>query len=384
MTRSPLPSLALLVPLLLSSTTPVLAGQKCKAAAPLTLDEMSAPGPYAVSQRTVTLVDESRPTMANGDYTGAPTRTLVTELWYPSSANGAVLDGPFPVVVHSHGYLDNRKGEAYLTEHLASHGYVVAATDYPLSFSGAPGGPTVLDVINQPGDWSFVLDAVLAMGNDTADPLHGLVDGEHVAATGLSLGGLTTLLVTYHAEVRDPRIDAATSLAGLACPFTPKFYKTTKTPVLLVHGDDDLLVSWKDNARKAFKSGTNRVLMTLRDGSHTGFSGYATAFDQSQHHDRIGCTAINAALGEGDVELFTGLGTKAIGISQDTDACGQPCDGSIPMVEPPMNATRQHTLTKAGVLAFLEGKLRSDVAASCFLKKTLAADDVTLRTKGKL
>jgi len=367
-----------------SAAAPALAGRKCRALELPTLAELSAPGPYAVTRRTVTLVDTSRPTMPNDEYPGAPTRRLVTELWHPSSPGGALL----PVVVHSHGYLDNRVGEAYLTEHLASHGYVVAAPDYPLSNGGAPGGATVLDVPRQPGDWRFVLDAVLAMGADPESPLFGAVDGERVGATGLSLGGLTTLLVTYHKELRDPRIDAAVSLAGLACPFTPKFYKTTKAPVLLLHGDGDLLVTWKDNARKAFRQGTNRVLMTLHDASHTGFSGFATVFDQAQHHDRIGCSAINAALDPDDVAgggLTTALGGKAVGISPRLDACGLPCDGTVEMVEPPMTAVRQHALTKGAVLAFLDARLRGDAAAACFLRKSLATDndDLSIKAKGK-
>ena len=40
--------------------------------------------------------------------------------------------------------------------------------------------------------------------------------------------------------------------------------------------------------------------------------------------------------------------------STRTDACGLPCDGSVEMVEPPMPAARQHTLTKGATLAFLE------------------------------
>src|SRR3990172_4593633 len=107
-----------------------------------------AAGPFPVGVKTVTFVDASRPTPANGTFPGAPQRTLVTEIWYPALAAGrdAPVDlsgAPYPIVVHSHGFLDNRNGEAYVGQHLASRGFVVAAPDYPLSNGGAPGGATL-------------------------------------------------------------------------------------------------------------------------------------------------------------------------------------------------------------------------------------------------
>src|SRR4030095_12425651 len=47
-------------------------------------------GPYGAGVRTVTLVDSSRPTSANGTYPGAPDRTLVTDIWYPITPNGLI------------------------------------------------------------------------------------------------------------------------------------------------------------------------------------------------------------------------------------------------------------------------------------------------------
>jgi predicted dienelactone hydrolase len=96
---------------------------------------------------------------------------LVTEVWYPGSATGALLeDGPLPLVVWSHGYASSRTAQAALGEHLASHGYVVAAPDFPLSTFTAPGGPTVADVASQPGDVRAVIDHLLGL---RAGPLAG-------------------------------------------------------------------------------------------------------------------------------------------------------------------------------------------------------------------
>ena len=46
---------------------------------------------------------------------------------------------------------------------LSSHGYIVVAANFPLTYRYAPGGPTVTDLANQPADVSFLIDAVLEL-----------------------------------------------------------------------------------------------------------------------------------------------------------------------------------------------------------------------------
>jgi predicted dienelactone hydrolase len=112
---------------------------------------------------------------------------------------------------------------------LASHGYVVVAVDYPLTNLRAPGGPTVRDAVNQPDDVRFVIDRVLAW-KPGERPFDGEIDRERIGAVGLSLGGLTTTLATFHPRLRDPRIAAAVSIAGPAAMFSPAFFATADVP----------------------------------------------------------------------------------------------------------------------------------------------------------
>jgi hypothetical protein len=56
-------------------------------------------------------------------------------------------------------------------------------------------------------------------------------------------------------------------------------------------------------------------------GSHTGFAGYATLFDASDHYDKIGCAALNGQ----KAETLQTLGSEAEGISQDPTVCPDPC-----------------------------------------------------------
>lgn len=369
---------------------PASAKDRCRGAALPAPDALAAPGPHDVGRRTFTFVDESRPTMANGTYPGAPSRTLATEVWFPAgSPGGSFVDnaqGPYPLILHSHGFLDSRTGMAYLGEHLASHGYVVAAVDYPLSNGGAPGGATVLDVSNQPGDASFVIDRLLAMSADVASPLAGGIDANRIGASGLSLGGLTTLLVTYHRDLRDTRIKAALPMAPAGCMFTERFFRTTRTPLLVMHGDSDLLLPWREYGARSFQYARGRRhFVLLEQGSHTGFTGVAVAFDQTKHFDRIGCLAIGNA---GAVQQTTGAGgnmlgaygTKKAGVLSTPKRCPEPC--SEPIVDPSMGAARHHTLTRITAKAFFDGYLRDDVGSRCYLALDLRDQpDVTVRSR---
>ncbi|MEM8768770.1 MAG: hypothetical protein AAGE43_15085, partial [Pseudomonadota bacterium] len=202
-----------------------------------------AQGPYAVGQRDMTFVDNSRPTAANGDYAGAPGRTLVTALWYPE----AEVPGGSPLIIYSHGFMSNRGGGRYLAEALAARGYVVAAADYPLSNGEAPGGPNPADVVNQPGDVSFLIDSVLALEGEDK-PFPGTVDSVRIGVAGLSLGGLTSTLAGYHPRWHDERIRAVVSIAGPAAMFTRRFFTTSAAPFLMIGGTEDAIVDFETHA----------------------------------------------------------------------------------------------------------------------------------------
>jgi predicted dienelactone hydrolase len=368
----------------LTSPRDVQANAGCRLVGKRASWEFAVDGPYPVGVRTVTFVDTSRPTAPNGDFPGAPERTLVTEIWYPALGSGRdvpvdAVAAPYPVVIHSHGFLDSRAGEAFVSQHLASRGYIVAATDYPLSHGGAPGGATVSDVHNQPGDWSFILDQILAEFGEAAD-------SERIGASGLSLGGLTTLLVTYHRDLRDPRIRAALPMAGPGCFFTRRFFRTTEVPLLVLHGDSDLIVPVRENGRRGYRRApAPKFLVQLRNGSHTGFSGFATLFDQSQHFDGIGCTALvgDSGIYDPNDNPFEELGGKSEGILLDMSRCPLPCEEGVPD-GPSMGAVRHHELTRIVASAFFDAYLRGDDTARCFLRHTLRREngDVSVRSRG--
>ena len=245
------------------------------------------PGPHAVARSELVFVDPSRSTSANGDYGGASSRTLVTNLWYPTN-----VDGMHPLIIYSHGFVSNRNGGSYIAEHLASHGYVVVAADYPLTHGGAPGGPLISDVVHQPGDVAFLIDSVIDL-NGADRPFPGRIDTARIGVAGLSLGGLASTLVAFHPRLRDPRIKAAVSIAGPAHMFTEAFFDTAMLPFLMIAGTVDALVDYESNASTIPDRAARGGLVTIEGGSHTSFAAIAEPLLRFMAHpDALGCTAV--------------------------------------------------------------------------------------------
>jgi dienelactone hydrolase len=236
---------------------------------------------YAVGMRSYTFVDRSRPTSANGSFPGAPTRTLPTLLLYPAvgDPNGsAVKDARpvrsghgFPLIVFSHGFTASGPAYAFLLEMFVREGYVIAAPTFPLSSGGAPGGPKLLDYVNQPADVSFVITRVLRLAR--RDPsLRGTIDPQHIGAFGHSLGAITTLGVATNSCCRDPRISAAVSFSGIELPFPGgSFFATPTPPLMLVHGDADQTVPYGGSVGAYGQAPSPKVFLTLDHAGHVPF-----------------------------------------------------------------------------------------------------------------
>ena len=334
-----------------------------------------AAGPYQFGSRNLTFVDETRATSANGRYAGAPSRTFASTLWYPKNAVG-----PLPLVVYSHGFMSYRGEGAYLLRHLASHGFVVVSADYPLTNRRAPGDPMLADVVQQPADVSFLIDSVLALEAD-ARPFPGRIDRDRIAVMGLSLGGLTSTLVTFHPKLRDPRVRAAISIAGPISFLSRRFFETARVPFLMIAGTDDAIVPYAENGPPILDRAPTGALLSIAGASHVGFAGMAATipFLRFSHNpDRFGCRYLEDHLDLDEDEEATALaalGGPDEGI-QLSLVQARPCENSdLPRsIRPP----RQQAITTLAVRAFLESALaiQSQVreAAASYLANALAND----------
>jgi len=237
------------------------------------------PGPYGVGTTSMTLVDTARPTMPNGTFPGAPNRTLPTMVWYPTAPEGSGPDaalaregGPFPLIVFAHALGSYNAQSTFLTTHLASHGYVVAAPTFPLSSVAAPGGQTIADVPEQARDVSFVVDSLLAFARDPQNRFAGGVDADRIGVSGHSGGALTILVATYDAMLRDPRIKAALPLSPPACFLQPGYFDAANVPILVLQGDRDLLADATGDAGAVYaRAQPPKALLLVHGGTHVGF-----------------------------------------------------------------------------------------------------------------
>ncbi len=340
-----------------------------------------ADGPYRVVQRDLDLVDASRPTPPNHGAPGSPERRLATSVWAPEG-----VAGPAPVVVYSHGFTSSRHEAEPLARHLASHGYVVVAPDFPLSNNDAPGGATLRDVASQPGDLRFLLDALLDPATGARLPVD--LDASRIGAVGLSLGGLTTTLVAFHPELRDPRVRAAVSIAGPGALFARRFFGSADLPFLMVAGTDDLIVDYSANAPPILERVPHAALLTLAGGSHVGFAGgLPFVIDFWSNPDTLGCRELLRRLPQ-DLDgpsPFAALGGAEQGIVLDAGG-PPPCSRHAEALA--MRPRRQQILLHLGVRAFLDAELGATAeerrAAWSYLTTTLPRElrDASLATNG--
>lgn len=307
-------------------------------------------GDYRVQLELFEAEDTTRATAANGRYTGSPTRALKGKLWRPYVARDA-QGGPFPLLVYSHGYMSFHQEGAYLAEFMASHGYVVVAVDFPLSNYFAPGGSALGDVVNQPGDVSFVITQVLERNRQEADSLYRQIDEQRIGVLGLSLGGMTTELVTFHPSLRDDRIRAAVSIAGPSRMFTEQFFSGVTVPFMMIAGEGDAIVPYSQNALPMREKDKDSVLVTIQDGSHAGFAGIsAILFRWANNPDTFGCSSMKGKVERND-KPFEPLIDESIGVIRSERAGYCENYKNLPRAVRP---ARQQMFTTLAVFSFFE------------------------------
>jgi predicted dienelactone hydrolase len=219
--------------------------------------EILPPGPYDVGVTTITInADSERPLTVDvwfplDDAGAAPAHeyTLIPGLFDISDnavdAEPAAMsaDGPFPLVIYSHGSGGLRYIASDYTEAIASYGYIVASADHT--------GNTVLDdllctrttgsvtALNRVNDIQAIIDSMLDQESSETVGFGAYVDPESIAVTGHSVGGFTALAAVTGYEndlgsvAADGRVDAVIPLApaiGGARPPLDQSSTTTTDP----------------------------------------------------------------------------------------------------------------------------------------------------------
>ncbi|MEL6346406.1 MAG: hypothetical protein AAFV53_25070 [Myxococcota bacterium] len=201
------------------------------------------------TEETIELADYSAPgadTPGTFDerITGSTGVALKIQVWFPTETAGDVVlydgllageavddarplcDSPRPVLVFSHGNGGFRWQTAFLMEHLASHGWVVAAPDHTFNTFLDGDSEQFLDVIlRRPVDLQDTYDWLVAQSAASDSPLAGCIDeADGYAVSGHSFGGYTAY-ATAGADIIDPYTEAVDNLGDprvwAAIPLAP-------------------------------------------------------------------------------------------------------------------------------------------------------------------
>lgn len=145
--------------------------------------DLRQPGSFRWSKQSITLNDTSR------------------QRKYPADIYLPTAPGSRPVIVISHGLGSDRTSFAYLAEHLASYGFVVAVPEHPGSSSQqlqalltgtADQVTSPREFIDRPLDVKYLLDELTRLS--ASDPaFQGRMNLQQVGVVGQSFGGYTAL-----------------------------------------------------------------------------------------------------------------------------------------------------------------------------------------------
>jgi pimeloyl-ACP methyl ester carboxylesterase len=304
--------------------------------------ELSVRGDYKVGVRTLELIHKNQVDILQSKGGTVPlyNRHLKIEIWYPAiippgktalvtynstlglwkdsarplipfSFNGRALRdaapdlsaGKFPLIIVSHGYPGSRLLLTYLTENLASKGYVVVAIDHTES-TYSDRSPFQSTLLNRAKDILFVLNELA----DLAKPgsknfLTGLTDADNTALIGYSMGGYGVLnaagagysnkfdtsfsqmtggsnaikvRTTNNDEFKasyDSRIKAVVAFAPWGMQrgvWDAEGLQGLKVPTLFVAGNLDDVSGYEDGTKAIYKGAVNanRYLLTYENGRH--------------------------------------------------------------------------------------------------------------------
>jgi predicted dienelactone hydrolase len=309
---------------------------------PTVAPELSSFGEYTVGVQTITTTNPGQ--ISTEDFSSKVDRPLTLEVWYPSqhsnsqgptsyknvTRSGQAIDlqgfayrdlapleslkstsletsHKFPLVVISHGYTGYRTIMFYLAEHLASHGYVVAAIDHTdstnaeIDFVKASGAGFPSTLINRARDQQFVLDYF----SNNNSPLSNIVNTDSASIVGYSMGGYgalntvgacysfsaetlqgfgmpaqatTALLPVFNScnagrQAPDRRWKAMLAFApwgGEQNVHSPESLAKIKIPSMFVSGSEDDISGYRNGVRKLFDltGSPDKYLMVYQNARH--------------------------------------------------------------------------------------------------------------------
>lgn len=197
-------------------------------------------------------------------------RNLNSIIHYPAFSEGSQapinnIDGPYPVIAFGHGFFMQTSYYLSIFKHLATHGYIVIAPQFPDTQHG-----------ELADDLIFCINHIKASNTNPASIFFGLVNVEKTGVSGHSMGGGASLL----AASRDSSINVAAPLAAAETnPSAVAVMNLIKGVVYLITGQNDGITPPANHQIPMYNSANPiKGLPIIKGGNHTKFMDTA-AFD---------------------------------------------------------------------------------------------------------
>jgi len=295
----------------------------------VTITSFARPGPYAAGTVRVTMGDGDPAQVwypvEKAAVRRMPKYTYTLKSWVPASIadnpllaslpdavpTSSYLDAPiahgtaaagdptgrYPVVLFAHGYGSYPQQSSFLTDHLATWGFVVVAplevaNDLATVLSGTPppGAITAEEALGA------ALRFVRSQNLSPSSRFHGLLDLSRIGVVGHSLGGGAAITLAGNRAIR--------TYAALApAPGTPP---STAKPGLVMYGTNDQVVPPASVLHTYAALPSPKRLIAIDAAGHNVFDDICTIHRGSE---RL-VTVLRAAAGSsGGIGTFATLGT---------------------------------------------------------------------------
>ncbi len=294
--------------------------------------ELASFGIYDIGVNTIEMIARDRIDVVDTKRGGENIvydRLLTVELWYPADLGGnepggtyqaitrnpeitATLhgravrkaqpyadDGPYPLVIISHGHPGNRFLMSHTAESLASKGYVVASIDHTDStYDSVQNFQSTL--YHRPLDQRFVINTLADLEDNDAQ-FGDMIDGDNVGVIGYSMGGYGLVnnlgggfndelienfmappngLLAEHTsgnpEFRD-NLDSRIKAGVAVGPWgkNTNFWRAEdlagiNVPTFYIAGSADSVSGYENGTRSIFEAAVNsdRYLLTFKNAGH--------------------------------------------------------------------------------------------------------------------
>ncbi|MDT5270993.1 MAG: carboxymethylenebutenolidase [Acidobacteriota bacterium] len=201
--------------------------------------------------RECTAAESDTPTQLHVEFPGPGSMTLHGHLYVPDVKTRAELEKvtkKFPVMIYNHGSEPDPKGVPHLARLYVNHGFVFFAPDRHGQGLSKDAGPYILDLQKAAHDAEASVELHELYNKDVMAAIKWIkeqpyTDTEHIAMTGISYGGIQTLLTAE----KDPGIRAYIPFAPAAMswgsvPLEKRLIEAVrneKAPMFLIQAEGD-------------------------------------------------------------------------------------------------------------------------------------------------